>query len=138
MLALAISITAKAFENVLDKGGHPYVMHCIRVMMDTKGDEEIKCAAVMHDLIEDTDYTLEDLRKLKFSEKTCRLVDLLTRRVGEPYEDFIKRISIDPDASEIKRKDIKDNLDVTRLKGFRKKDFERVEKYQRAFAYLSN
>lgn len=54
-LGLAISITAQAFEKVLDKGGQPYILHCLRVMNNTKGDISVKCASVMHDLVEDTD-----------------------------------------------------------------------------------
>ena len=56
LLALAIAITAEAFKNTLDKGGKPYILHCFRVMNNTQGDEDIKCAAIMHDLIEDTNY----------------------------------------------------------------------------------
>lgn len=54
LLALAIAITAEAFKNTLDKGGQPYVLHCLRVMNNVQGDEDVKCAAIMHDLIEDT------------------------------------------------------------------------------------
>jgi hypothetical protein len=65
-------------------------------------------------------------------------VDALTKRVGEDYDTFIRRCAMNPDARRVKREDIKDNSDVTRLKGLRQKDFERLEKYARAYTYLSD
>lgn len=137
-LALAISITAKAFENVLDKGGQPYILHCLRVMNNVQGDECVKCGAVMHDLVEDTDWTFERLTALGFSEKTIRLLHLVTHEKTTSYEDYIKAIAIDKEATEIKKKDLEDNCNITRIKGLRKKDFDRLEKYHRAYVYLSN
>ena len=137
-LALAISITAKAFEDVLDKGGHPYILHCLRVMNNVQGDECVKCASVMHDLIEDTDWTFEQLTALGFSDKTIGLLYLLTHKRETSYDDYIKAISVSKEATEIKKKDLEDNCNLTRIKGLRKKDFDRVEKYHRAYIYLSN
>lgn len=137
-LGLAISITAQAFEKVLDKGGQPYILHCLRVMNNTKGDISVKCASVMHDLVEDTDWTFDRLRALGFSEKTIRLLYLLTHEKGTPYDDYIKAISTDEEATDIKLSDLEDNSNITRIKGARKKDFDRIEKYHRAYIYLSN
>ena len=137
-LALAISITAKSFENVLDKGGQPYVLHCLRVMNNVQGDECVKCASVMHDLIEDTDWTFKELTALGFSDKTIGLLHLLTHQKETSYEDYIKAISVSKEATEIKLRDLEDNCNITRIKGLRKKDFDRVEKYHRAYIYLSN
>jgi len=137
-LALAISITAQAFENNLDKGGQPYILHCLRVMNNVNGDECVKCAAVMHDLVEDTDWTFEKLTALGFSDKTIGLLHLLTHNPATPYDDYIKAISVSKEASEIKRRDLEDNSNITRLKGLRKRDFDRLEKYHRAYIYLSN
>lgn len=137
-LALAISITAKAFEDVLDKGGQPYILHCLRVMNNVRGDECVKCASVMHDLIEDTDWTFERLTALGFSDKTIGLLHLLTHEKGTPYDDYIKSISTDEEATDIKLSDLEDNSNITRIKGARKKDFDRIEKYHRAYIYLSN
>jgi (p)ppGpp synthase/HD superfamily hydrolase len=137
-LALAISITAKAFENVLDKGGQPYVLHCLRVMNNVQGDECVKCASVMHDLIEDTDWTFQELTALGFSDKTIGLLHLLTHQKETSYEDYIKAISVSKEATEIKLRDLEDNCNITRIKGLRKKDFDRIEKYHRAYIYLSN
>lgn len=138
-LSLAISITAQAFEKVLDKGGQPYILHCLRVMMNTEGDDCVKCAAIMHDLLEDTPYEIKDLVKLGFSQKTIYILNLLTHDDKNlSYEDYIKRVSTDEEATKIKLRDLEDNSNITRLKGLRKKDFERLEKYQKAYVYLSN
>jgi len=137
-LALAIAITAEAFKDKLDKGGQPYILHCLQVMNNVEGDECKKCAAVMHDLVEDTDYTFEMLVKLGFSDKTIGLLYLLTHMEGTSYDEYIKAISVNEEASDIKKKDLEHNSNITRLKGLRKKDFDRLEKYHRAYVYLSN
>lgn len=137
-LALAIAITAEAFKDKLDKGGQPYILHCLRVMNATQGDECVKCASVMHDLIEDADYTSEDLRDLGFSEKTIRIVNALTHEKDEEYDNYIKHVTLDKDATQIKLRDLEDNSNITRLKGLRKKDFDRLEKYHRAYTYLNS
>lgn len=143
-LALAIAITSEAFKNTLDKGGHPYILHCIRVMMNTEGDECVKCAAMMHDLVEDTDetspinYTFELLQELGFSDKTIGLLKLLTHDRVIPYMEYIKTLSISDGAKRIKIKDIEDNSNITRLKGVRDEDFERLKKYSIAYLYLNS
>ncbi len=136
-LGLAIAITSEAFKDTLDKGGYPYILHCLRVMNNTQGDDDIKCAAVMHDLVEDGKYTLNQLTKLGFSWKTTILIDLLTHNKSNTYDDYIKAISLKSDATNIKLRDLEDNSNITRLKGLRKKDFDRLEKYHRAYVYLS-
>lgn len=135
-LALAIAITSEAFKDTLDKGGQPYILHCLRVMMNTRGDECTKCAAVMHDLIEDTHYGFTDLAKLGFSQKTISILTLLTHLPETPYMDYIKIIGTSPEATEIKLRDLEDNSNIMRLKGIRKKDFDRLEKYHIAYSYL--
>ena len=107
-------------------------------MNNVQGDECVKCASVMHDLIEDTDWTFEQLTALGFSDKTIGLLHLLTHQKETPYDDYIKAISVSKEATEIKKKDLEDNCNVTRIKGLRKKDFDRIEKYHRAYIYLSN
>jgi (p)ppGpp synthase/HD superfamily hydrolase len=139
-LGLAIAITAEAFKDKTDKGGAPYILHCLFVMDNTDGDECTKCAAVMHDLVEDCSdkYNFNLLSKMGFSEKTIGLLYLVTHREGTPYMDYIKALSVDQDAKKIKRADLRHNTDITRLKGLRKKDHERMEKYHTAWVYLSD
>lgn len=141
-LALAIAITAEAFKDKLDRGGQPYILHCLHVMNNTEGDEHVKCASVMHDLIEDTDeqspinYTFEHLTKLGFSDKTIGILHLLTHNLETPYMEYIKAIAVSKEATKIKMADLEHNSNITRLKGIGKKDFDRMEKYHTAYLYL--
>ena len=140
-LALAIAITAEAFKNKLDKGGQPYILHCLWVMDHVDGDECTKCAAVMHDLVEDCKdqgYTFEKLTQLGFSDKTIGILHLVTHQKETPYQEYIKAIAVHPDAKKIKKADLRHNSDITRLKGLRKKDMDRLEKYNWAWVYLSD
>lgn len=138
MLAKAIKLASEVFQNTFDKGGEPYMMHCLRVMMNVGNDNERKCIAILHDIVEDTNITLQDLRNMCFSERIINAVDCLTHKKGEDYMTYIKRISTHPDAIIVKRADLKDNSDITRLKGLRKKDFDRMEKYIQAYTYLKD
>lgn len=135
-LARAISIAAVGFEKVKDKGGQPYILHCLRVMnqMDT---EEEKIVAVLHDTVEDGVITIEELIKERFSQNVIYALILLTHKKETPYDEYIKAIALDPLATKVKKADLKDNSDITRLKGLTKKDFGRMEKYHRSYVYLS-
>lgn len=138
-LGIAISLTAEKFKNKVDKKGEPYILHCLRVMNEVNPrDKELQMIAVMHDLVEDTDVTLQDLRDLKFSERVVKGVEILTHNPEVPYPDYIKLVSFYPDAVECKLSDLKDNSDITRLKGLSKKDHERIEKYHISYTYLEN
>jgi len=138
-LGLAISIAATVFENKTDKSGKPYILHCLRVMnaVDQK-DEELMQIAILHDVVEDTHITLNDLKEQGFSDRVLVGVNMLTHKKGVDYDAYIKMISNFPDAVKVKIADLKDNSDITRLKGLSKKDFERMEKYHRSFIYLSS
>lgn len=135
-LARAISIAAQGFEKVKDKGGQPYILHCLRVMnqMDT---EEEKIVAVLHDTVEDGVITIEELIKERFSQNVIYALILLTHEKGKPYDEYIKGIATYALATKVKLADLKDNSDITRLKGLTKKDFDRMEKYHRSYVYLS-
>ncbi|NLA90511.1 MAG: HD domain-containing protein, partial [Synergistaceae bacterium] len=89
-LERAIEIATKAHEGQTDRGGAPYIRHCLRVM-ERMATEEMKIAAVLHDVVEDTPVPLEDLRREGFSEAVVKAVDALTRREGEDYPIFIMR-----------------------------------------------
>ena len=111
MLARAISIVATAFENKHDRGGNPYILHCLRVMDKMpKHDEELRCIAIMHDLIEDTKWTIEDLAKSGFSVRVLEAVDLLTHQEGIPYENYINSITHSEDAVRVKLADLEDKI----------------------------
>jgi len=141
MLTTAIKIAATAFENDYDKGGQPYIMHLLYVMHKVKhlGETAMICA-VLHDLIEDKSehgYHFLFLQKQGFSEEVIAILQLLTHRKETPYMDYIKALSVHPIAKAIKKADLEHNSKVSRLKGLRKKDFDRLEKYCIAYQYLS-
>ena len=142
MLDKAIALTAEKFEGKFDKGGQPYILHCLHVMnavCPNQDDHELMCIAVMHDLVEDTDVTLGDLYALGFSQRVVSGVDCMTHRGGEDYMDvYIRRIALNPDTRLVKRDDLDHNSQMMRMKGLREKDFRRIEKYHRAYAYLKD
>jgi (p)ppGpp synthase/HD superfamily hydrolase len=139
MLGKAIALAAQSFENSKDKGGQPYILHCLRVMNNLHtDDEELKIIAVLHDVCEDIkELGIRELQMLGFSNRVLKALDLLTHRKDVSYDDYIKAISFNNDARLVKLADLKDNSDITRLKGLRKADFDRMEKYHRSYMYLS-
>lgn len=141
MLTTAIKIAATAFEKDYDRGGVPYIMHLLYVMHKVKhlGETAMICA-ILHDLVEDkkkSGYNFEYLKLQGFSDEVILIVKLLTHEDEVPYMDYIKALSFHDIAKAIKLADLEHNTKVSRLKGLRKKDFERLEKYSIAYQYLS-
>lgn len=136
-LGKAISIAAQAHEGQHDKTGAPYILHPLRVMLKMT-TEAARITAVLHDLIEDTDWTIERLRHEGFHGDILAALDCLTRQNGEEYEKFIARVKLNPLAIKIKIADLEDNLDVSRLNGVTEADAERLEKYKQALQMLIN
>jgi len=139
MLATAIRIAALAHETQLDKGGNAYILHPLTVMQNLHtNDHELMAIAVLHDVVEDSEeWTFEKLRGAGMSNRVIEGLQYLTHIEGEDYEAYIKRISTNRDATRVKLEDLSHNMDPKRLKGLRPKDFERLTKYTRAYAYLS-
>lgn len=144
MLGKAIALTAEMFKNRTDKGGHPYILHCLRVMdgVGKDADEDLKIIAILHDVVEDIfenniEVGFRELSLVGFSERVITALRLLTHDRKVPYDEYIKQLSFNEDARRVKLADLRDNSDITRLKGLRKKDFERLEKYHKAYVYLS-
>lgn len=142
MLSTAIRIAATAFENKFDKGGTPYIMHCLYVMHKVKHLGELAMAcAVLHDVIEDCaeeGYDAQYLHEQGLSFGILHIVRMLTHDPKVPYMDYIKNLACDPIAKAIKMADLEHNTKVSRLKGLRKKDFDRLEKYSIAYQYLKD
>jgi|TARA_R100000935_G_scaffold44348_1_gene67219 (p)ppGpp synthase/HD superfamily hydrolase len=132
----AISVATKAHFGQVDKSGQPYILHPLRLMFRFEAEVEM-IVAVMHDVIEDSDFTYEDLKNIGFSNDVMEALDCLTKRENEDYERFILRASKNSLARKIKIEDIKDNLDLTRLNDITEKDLQRAEKYHRALKALS-
>jgi (p)ppGpp synthase/HD superfamily hydrolase len=137
-LGIAIALAAEKFKNKTDKAGQPYILHCLRVMNKMNhNDFELMCIAVLHDVVEDTDVSISNLYEMGFSTRICQAVYVLTHSKGESYDTYIKCVATNSDAVKVKLADLKDNSDITRLKGLTKADFDRMEKYHRSFIYLS-
>ncbi len=134
MIDRALELALQAHKGVQDKGGNAYILHPLRIMMRLRTkDEELMCIALLHDTIEDSDITLRDLEESGFSDRVIRGVDLLTHRDGEAYESYLARMQGSLDALLVKREDLRDNSDITRLRGMEAKDVARMIKYQIAF-----
>ena len=137
MLGRAIEIAASAHAGQVDKGGKPYILHPLWVMDRVRHlGEDYKIVAVLHDVIEDSDWTSGMLRNEGFSHEIVGALIELTHEPGEDYDEYIKNIARNPIAKAVKLRDLEHNTKVTRLKGLRKKDFDRLEKYHRAYTYL--
>lgn len=134
-LARAIAIAADAHEGQTDKAGAPYVLHPLR-LMQRFDDAEARTVAVLHDVVEDTPWTLEALRAEGFDEAVLAALDALTRRDGEGWETFIERVAADPLATRVKRADLEDNMDLRRLATLGERDLERLQRYHRAWLRL--
>jgi len=138
VLGNAISIAAEEFRDFTDRGGQPYILHCLHVMnkMD-KDDHELCAIAVLHDVVEDTDYSLNDLRLYGFSKRVVDGVDLLTHDDSVPYQEYIANIAENNiDAIHVKLADLKHNMDITRVKTISDKDMVRLVKYHIAYQTL--
>ena len=132
--ALAFALTTHAGQ--VEKNGHPYVMHPLRLMLSMDTDEE-RLSALLHDAVEDGDnVSFDDLRGLGMPDTVLDTLRLLTHEGGEPYDDYIARIAKHPMARKVKMADLRDNMDVQRLPAFTDKDAERMRRYVRAYDTL--
>ena len=131
MLEKALILAAKAHTGQVDKGGAPYILHPIRVMLACEGEKE-KIVALLHDTLEDTALTAADLRRAGFSEEIVQAVCCLTRGQKEDYMDYIARICENALAARVKYADLQDNLDISRIPNPTEKDFARIRKYEQA------
>jgi (p)ppGpp synthase/HD superfamily hydrolase len=133
----AIALALEAHRGQTDKGGAPYILHPLRMMLRVRSPTE-RMVAVLHDVVEDSDRTLEDLRRRGFPGSVVAAVDALTRRKGEgeTYEAFVRRVARHPVARRVKIADLEDNLDLSRIAAPGDEDRARMERYQRALALL--
>lgn len=136
-LERAIQIAVTAHAGVKDRGGKAYILHPLNVMMRVDTDEE-KIVAVLHDVVEDTDWTFEALRDEGFSEIIIEALETVTKKSeNEDYEKFILRSRGNEIGRKVKTADLRENLDVTRIGDLVEKDIQRINKYKRALKTLT-
>jgi (p)ppGpp synthase/HD superfamily hydrolase len=134
-LTTAVKIACEAHANQKDKAGEPYILHPLRLMQRLKNKDNM-IVAVLHDVIEDSQFDFSFLEAKGFDKGIIKAVDALTKRDGEAYRDFIERLSFNDMAVSVKIEDLKDNLDLTRLACVKDKDLERIKKYHKALIFL--
>lgn len=134
-LERAIAIAATAHAGQVDKGGAPYILHPLKVMLRMTTLEE-RIVAVLHDVVEDCAISLDDLRKEGFSEDVLNAIESVTKVTGESYEDFVERAAQNPIGRVVKLADLEENSDLSRIASPSWEDLERVEKYRRAIGRL--
>ena len=137
MLDRAIQIAVQAHSGQKEKNGRPYILHPIRLMLKMQNELEMM-SAILHDVVEDTEWTLGDLRREGFSEALLQAVDCLTHRKQIRYRDYIQRISGNPVARKVKLADLEDNLDAKRLPELTMRDQARMKKYHQAWLLLKS
>ena len=132
----ALKLCFEAHKNQVDKTDMPYVFHPFHLAEQMTNEISTICA-LLHDVIEDTEYTFNDLRNMGFPEEAIDALTLLTHEDNVPYMEYVEKISTNPVAKQVKLADLRHNSDLTRLNVIDEKALERNEKYQKAIALLS-
>lgn len=133
----AYKIAKKAHLGQVDKAGEDYIKHPEKVASFVKTDEE-KAVAYLHDVIEDTELTLEDLSEYGFSKEVIEAVNIITKKRGEDYQSYLNSVKNNKLARAVKLADLRHNSDLTRLTKVTEKDIKRKEKYQKAIDFLNS
>ena len=138
-LERAIEIAVSAHKGVKDKGGNPYILHPLRVMLTLNSEEE-KIVGVLHDVVEDAeDWTFEKLQDEGFSTQILEGLQSVTKTSeDENYDEFVQRALTNAIGRQVKIADIKDNLDVTRLDILTEKDIKRPQSYKKSLKILQS
>lgn len=136
MLELALSIATEAHRGQFDKAGIDYIEHPIFVASQVDSEEE-KAVALLHDVIEDSPFTAEELLLAGLPETVVATVQILSKKKGQDYQTYLENVKSNPLARVVKLADLKHNSDLSRLSSITDKDLERLEKYKKAIDYLS-
>lgn len=131
----ALQLCFEAHKEQVDKSGIPYVFHPF-YLAEQMEDENTTVVALLHDVVEDTDYTLEDLREIGFPQEVIDALALLTHDPEVPYMEYVSEIAKNPVAKAVKIADLKHNSDLSRLDAVDEKILKRREKYLQALALL--
>ena len=133
---MAMKVCFDAHKNQVDKTGLPYVFHPFH-LAEQMDDEISTVCALLHDVIEDTELSFDDLREMDFPKEVLDVLMLLTHEDDVPYMDYVKKIGTHPIAKKVKIADLKHNSDVTRLDCIDDYALKRNEKYRQAIMLLS-
>ena len=133
----ALKLCFEAHKNQLDKSGMPYVFHPFHLAEQMNSEESV-VVALLHDVVEDTDLTIEDLKVMGFSESVTDAIALMTHEEGVEYMDYVKNIKSNEIARKVKLADLKHNSDLSRLDIVDEKALKRREKYLKAIELLNN
>jgi (p)ppGpp synthase/HD superfamily hydrolase len=136
MTKKALKLCFAAHKDQTDKSGMPYVFHPFH-LAEQMPDEDTTIVALLHDVIEDTPYTLDDLRAMGFNEQVLDALALMTHDKRIPYMDYVAKIKGNKIARPVKLADLKHNSDLSRLNNVDEKAMKRIEKYRQAIALLS-
>ncbi len=128
-LERAIEIAAKAHAGQVDKAGHPYILHPLRLMLAVRTPHE-RMSAILHDVVEDTAVTLSDLTREGFPPEVLAAIKALTKRPGESRIDAAHRAAANSIAKVVKLADVTDNMDLSRIASPSERDFARLKEYE--------
>lgn len=132
----AMKVAFEAHKNQTDKTGLPYIYHPVH-LAEQMTDEVTTCAALLHDVAEDTNITLEALAEMGFDSEILAILRLLTHDEAVPYMEYVRKIKTNPLAVQVKLADLRHNSDLTRLDEVDEKALRRVEKYREAIKILT-
>ena len=133
----ALKLCFEAHKDQVDKSGMPYVFHPFHVA-EQMPDEDTTIVALLHDVVEDTDYTLDDLREMGFGDVVIDALALMTHDSSVPYLEYVAKLKDNPLARTVKLADLRHNSDTSRLDHVDDKALQRVEKYAKAIKLLEN
>lgn len=136
MTKKALKLSFEAHKEQIDKSGMPYVYHPFH-LAEQMTDEYTTVVALLHDVVEDTDYTIADLISMGYPVEVTDAIALMTHDKSVPYMDYVAEIAKNPIAKEIKLADLRHNSDLKRLDNITQKDLDRAEKYKKAIEILS-
>ena len=135
LLEKAIAIAVNAHQGQKDRYNSPYILHPLRVMARLDSATE-KIVGILHDVVEDTDWTFDQLSREGFPATILSALECVTKKEGEEYEAFVKRSARDPVARRVKLADLEDNMDLRRMPQATDQDLPRLQKYVKAWRFL--
>ena len=135
LIETSLQIALRAYAGKVDKAGREYILHPLRVMAKMRAEQEMS-AALLHDVLEDSEITAEELLAAGIPAEVVEAVQHLTKMEEEEYMDFVARARENRIAAAVKLADIEDNIDVLRLSSLDETDLARIQKYHSAWRYL--